>query len=208
MSGKSRVKITAVSYRDISITLDPDLQYRLGLSLTLFFGKVNNEKWFFYFLFFLFTYYRDPPSGTSFSFVKKYFGKKNGAVRNYFFIFNCQLFLQGFETFEGALTFVRITHALEKKSGHVCSLWHKHFLKTKMKCGWDLRVSSKHISELYCQILLKVLMKVDLNFIHFMCIKVSKVKPRFNLCSKKNFFYQGSKLRRYLTNILSQFSRI
>ncbi len=111
---KSRVKITAVSYRDISITLDPDLQYRLGLSLSLFFGKVNNEKWFFIFYFFIYVLSRSAKWNVLQFCQKIFWQKKNVAVFNYFFVFICQLFLQGFETFQGALTFVRITHALKK----------------------------------------------------------------------------------------------
>ena len=54
----------------------------------------------------------------------------------------------------------------------------------------------KKISELDHKILLKVLTKFGTNFSHFASTKVSKMKPRVNLCSTP-LLHQASKLRKY-----------
>ncbi len=73
-----------------------------------------------------------------------------------------------------------------------------------MKFDWDLKVELKKTFKLYYQILLKVLTKVGLNFIHFSQMKVSKLKPFL----PTTFFYQVSKVRKYLRKFWSHFSLI
>ncbi len=67
----------------------------------------------------------------------------------------------------------------------------KTFHTNVMKC-YKIWLSPKSFFwELYCQILLKVLIKVGLNFVHLALTKVSKIKKRVNLGPIKSFFYQG-----------------
>jgi hypothetical protein len=73
-------------------------------------------------------------------------------------------------------------------------------------------VECKKSFDIYCQILLKVITKVGLKFVQFSWTKLSEMKPRVNLFSKESFFYQGSKLRKYLKKnfkvSLAKFSKI
>jgi hypothetical protein len=50
-----------------------------------------------------------------------------------------------------------------------------------MKFSWDQKVEFKKSNELYRQILLKVLTKVGIHFIHFAWTKVSKMKQRVDV---------------------------
>jgi hypothetical protein len=56
-----------------------------------------------------------------------------------------------------------------------------------MKFDQDQKVEFKKSFKLYRQILLKVLTKVGLNFVHFASTKVSDMKPKVNSCSKSPF---------------------
>jgi hypothetical protein len=52
------------------------------------------------------------------------------------------------------------------------------------KVDQDQKVEIEISFKLYRQILLQVLAKLGLNFVHLVQMKVSEMKPRVNLCSK------------------------
>jgi hypothetical protein len=68
-----------------------------------------------------------------------------------------------------------------------------------MKFSRDQKVEFKKSLKLYRQILLEVLMKGGINFVHFAWTKVSEKKARFDIMLKMaNFSYQQYKLRKNL----------
>ncbi len=83
--------------------------------------------------------------------------------------------------------------------------WGKRFCswtrQNSLNFGRDWKVVFKKSFKLYCQIWLKGLTKVGINFLHFAWTKVSKMKPRVNIIGL--FSYQPSKLRKYLRKFCS-----
>ncbi len=69
--------------------------------------------------------------------------------------------------------------------------------------SWD-----KKYFKLYRQILLKALMNVAINFVHFASMKVSEMKPKcWFYCLKGPFSYHQPKLMKYLMKLCQWFSQ-
>ncbi len=88
-----------------------------------------------------------------------------------------------------------------------CLLMMRWNMKNGMKFIEDWQAELKKSSELYRKILLLVLSKVGLNFVHFALMKGSKMKPRTNFGSKSPFFYQASKLRKYCQKFMVRIAK-
>jgi hypothetical protein len=64
------------------------------------------------------------------------------------------------------------------------------------------KVAFKKSSELYCQISLKVLMQVGINFVNLPCGESEQNEDEdYYFAQKSLFTYQASKFRKYLTKV-------
>jgi len=68
------------------------------------------------------------------------------------------------------------------------------------------RLSSKNLSKLYCQILIKFLWKLDINFVHFAWKKVNDIKPRVHIMLKRALFHLTMQSEEIFYEISRQFS--
>ncbi len=102
---------------------------------------------------------------------------------------------------------LNITTAIFVRGKRFCS-WTRW---NGAKLGQDQKVEFKTSFELCRQILFKVLMKVGINFVHFVGTKVSEMKPRVHICIKSPFFlkiiWTDQRLNEYLQTI-SNFSGV